>query len=106
MTTSNLKKNLKAKKMIKGILFDLDGVLVSTQSLQISSTLNALKHYCKINNNIRALVKQTFTTQEKLKILAAGKYFKKKDIVKIYSLKKKIFNEKILKKKTFLKKVS
>ena len=75
--------------MIKGILFDLDGVLVSTQNLQVLSTLDALKQYCKINNNIRALVKQTITTQEKLKILAAGKYFKHRDIIKIYNLKKK-----------------
>lgn len=91
--------------MIKGILFDLDGVLVSTQNLQVLSTLDALKQYCKINNNIRALVKQTITTQEKLKILAAGKYFKQRDIIKIYNLKKKIFNENILKKKLFSKKI-
>ena len=60
--------------MIKGILFDLDGVLVSTQNLQVSSTLNALKHYCIINNDIKSLVKQTITTREKLQILSDGKY--------------------------------
>ena len=87
--------------MIKGILFDLDGVLVATQSLQISSTLKALKFYCKINNDIRSLVKQTITTQEKLQILADGKYLRKNDILKIYKLKKKFFNEKISNKKLF-----
>tara|TARA_B110000971_G_C19956600_1_gene475943 strand:+ start:635 stop:1258 length:624 start_codon:yes stop_codon:yes gene_type:complete len=91
--------------MIKGILFDLDGVLVSTQILQVSSTLNALKHHCKLNNNIRSLVKQTITTQEKLKILADGNYLKKSDVLNVYKLKKKLFNEKILKKRLFSKKI-
>ena len=87
--------------MIKGILFDLDGVLVATQTLQVSSTLDALKNYCKINNDIRFLVKQTITTREKLRILTDGKYIKKTDISKIYILKKKIFNSKVEKKKMF-----
>ncbi len=87
--------------MIKGILFDLDGVLVSTQNLQVSSTLNALKHYCKINNDIKSLIKQTITTREKLQILSDGKYIKKSDIFKIYKLKKKIFNSEIIKRKMF-----
>ena len=91
--------------MIKGILFDLDGVLVSTQNLQISSTLNALKHYCKIDSDIRSLVKQTITTREKLQILADGNYLKKGDLLKVYKLKRKIFNNRIKKKKLFSLKI-
>ncbi len=91
--------------MIKGILFDLDGVLVSTQNLQVSSTLKALKYYCKLNNDIRSLVKQTITTREKLKILTDGNYLKKKDISNVYKLKKKIFNNEISKKKIFSLKI-
>ena len=91
--------------MIKGILFDLDGVLVSTQNLQVSSTLNALKNYCIINNDIKSLVKQTITTREKLQILSDGKYLKKSDIFEIYKLKKKIFNNEIIKRKMFSLKI-
>ena len=80
----------------------MDGVLVATQTLQVSSTLDALKNYCKINNDIRFLVKQTITTREKLHILTDGKYIKKTDISKnFYILKKKIFNSKVEKKKMF-----
>lgn len=91
--------------MIKGILFDLDGVLTSSHGLQVSSTLNALKYYCKLNSNIISLVKQTFTTQEKLKILVDGNYLKKSDALNVYKLKQKLFNQKILKKKLFSQKL-
>lgn len=89
--------------MIKAILFDLDGVLVWTQKLQILSTINALKKYCKINDNIKEIINQTITTQEKLKILANGNYLNKNDLINIYEEKKKKFNREIKKKKNLFK---
>ena len=53
--------------MIKGILFDLDGVLINTTKLQIDSTAKSLSPYMKVNNYIRSILKQTITTKEKLK---------------------------------------
>lgn len=91
--------------MIKAILFDLDGVLVWTQKLQILSTINVLKKYCKINDNINEIINQTITTQEKLKILADGNYLNKNDLINIYEEKKKKFNREIKKKKIFSKKI-
>jgi beta-phosphoglucomutase len=91
--------------MIKAILFDLDGVLVWTQKLQILSTISALKKYCKINDNIKEIIYQTITTQEKLKILADGNYLNKNDLINIYKEKKKKFNKEIKKRKIFSKKI-
>ena len=48
--------------MIKGILFDLDGVLINTTKLQIDSTAKSLSPYMKVNNYIRSILKQTITT--------------------------------------------
>ena len=91
--------------MIKGIFFDLDGVLVSTQKLQVSTTLDAIKKYCEINESIKEIVAQTITTKEKLKILEYGKYLKKENLKRIYAIKKKNFNNKIKNKKIFNKNI-
>ena len=63
--------------MIKGILFDLDGVLIDTYQLQIDSTAKALSPYVKVNNHIKSILKQTITTKEKLKIFSEANYLKK-----------------------------
>ncbi len=87
--------------MIKGILFDLDGVLINTTKLQIDSTAKALSPYMKVNNYIRSILKQTITTKEKLKIFNEANYLKKNQLKKIYIEKKKIFEREIKKRKIF-----
>ena len=89
--------------MIRGILFDLDGVLVNTHKLQSETTLMALENFCKKNNYIKTILNQTITTKEKLKILSEAGYIKRNQINKIYKLKKKFFDKKIINKKLFSK---
>ena len=91
--------------MIKGILFDLDGVLIDTTQLQIDSTVEALSPYVKVNNYIKLIIKQTITTNEKLKIFSEANYLKKNQLKNIYIEKKKIFERKIKKRKIFSKKI-
>lgn len=91
--------------MIKGILFDLDGVLIDTAQLQIDSTVEALSPYVKVNNYIKLIIKQTITTNEKLKIFSEANYLKKNQLKNIYIEKKKIFERKIKKRKIFSKKI-
>jgi HAD superfamily hydrolase (TIGR01509 family) len=75
-------------------LFDLDGVLVNTVSLQIKATQQAI--YDITNKNIDdKILKTTITTLDKLKYLYKNNIIKKDDINKIYELKKKIFNDNI-----------
>ena len=45
--------------MIKGILFDLDGVLIDTTRLQIDSTAKALSPYMTVNSHVKSILKQT-----------------------------------------------
>ena len=91
--------------MIKAILFDLDGVLINTTQLQISSTSEALNPYIKVNNYIKSILKQTITTKEKLKIFNEANYLKKNQLKNIYIEKKKIFEREIKKRKIFSKKI-
>ena len=91
--------------MIKAILFDLDGVLINTTQLQISSTSEALNPYIKVNNYIKSILKQTITTKEKLKIFNEANYLKKNQLKNIYIVKKKIFEREIKKRKIFSKKI-
>jgi beta-phosphoglucomutase len=89
--------------MIKGILFDLDGVLVDTTQLQIDSTIKALSPFVKKNNHIISILKQTITTKEKLQIFCDANYLKKNQLETIYINKKKIFKKEIKKRKIFSK---
>ena len=91
--------------MIKGILFDLDGVLIDTHQLQIDSTAKALSPYVKVNNHIKSILKQTITTKEKLKIFSEANYLKKNQLKNIYLKKKKIFEREIKKRKIFSKEI-
>lgn len=92
------------KKNLFLILFDLDGVLFNGHKLQEISTVTALKIFkVKITVQIKSLINQTLTTKEKLKILSRNNIIKKKDIKKIYFLKKKIFYQKSKKKINYSK---
>ena len=90
--------------MIKGILFDLDGVLIDTHQLQIDSTAKALSPYVKVNNHIKSILKQTITTREKLKIFSEANYLKKNQLKNIYIDKKKSLKEKLKREKFFQRK--
>ena len=90
---------------IKCLLFDLDGVLINGQTLQVNSTLESLKKFTHITREIKDLVKETITTKEKLKILYLKNLIKKKHINKIYINKKKIFGRKAFKKIKFNKRI-
>ena len=85
-------------KMINCILFDLDGVLIDGQPLQVKSTLDILKNYTKCTNEIKLLIKETITTKEKLTILYLQGLIKKNEIKEIYLKKKKLFDKIALKK--------
>ena len=76
-------------RKIECLLFDLDGVLINGQPLQMSSTLQSLKKFIPIKNEIKELIKETITTKEKLEILYLKKLIKKKNIYLIYNNKKK-----------------
>ena len=90
--------------MIKAILFDLDGVLINTTQLQISSTSEALNPYIKVNNYIKSILKQTITTKEKLKIFNEANYLKKNQLKNIYIEKKKSLKGKLRREKYFQRK--
>lgn len=90
---------------IKCLLFDLDGVLINGQTLQVNSTLESLKKFTHITKEIKDLVKETITTKEKLEILYLKNLIKKKHINKIYINKKKIFERKAFKKIKFNKRI-
>lgn len=90
---------------IKCLLFDLDGVLINGQTLQVNSTLESLKKFTHITREIKDLVKETITTKEKLEILYLKNLIKKKHINKIYINKKKIFERKAFKKIKFNKRI-
>tara|TARA_B100001093_G_scaffold378255_1_gene363521 strand:- start:2251 stop:2868 length:618 start_codon:yes stop_codon:yes gene_type:complete len=90
---------------IKCLLFDLDGVLINGQTLQVNSTLESLKKFTHITREIKDLVKETITTKEKLEILYLKNLIKKKHINKIYINKKKIFGRKAFKKIKFNKRI-
>ena len=85
-------------KNIICILFDLDGVLIDGQPLQVKSTIEVLKNYTQCTNEVKLLVNETITTKEKLQILNSKGLIKKKDINKIYSQKIKLFEKIALKK--------
>ena len=87
--------------MIKGILFDLDGVLIDTTRLQIDSTAKALSPYMTVNSHVKSILKQTITTKEKLKIFSEANYLKKNQLRSIYTKKKKFFEKEIKKRKIF-----
>tara|TARA_X000000950_G_scaffold47087_1_gene54303 strand:- start:3695 stop:4312 length:618 start_codon:yes stop_codon:yes gene_type:complete len=92
-------------RKIECLLFDLDGVLINGQPLQMSSTLQSLKKFIPIKNEIKELIKETITTKEKLEILYLKKLIKKKNIYLIYNNKKKIFDKKVSKKIKFNKRI-
>ena len=82
--------------MYSKFLFDLDGVLVDTTNIQISSTIEAIHSiYDNINNNsiINNIISSTITTRDKLKKLCELELIKNEDIEKIYILKKHIANK-------------
>ncbi len=66
--------------MIKGIIFDLDGVLVNTKMIHYNALNFALQKYEKIQINFEDHLKiyDGLPTKEKLKILFKNKKIKKK----------------------------
>ena len=87
--------------MIKGLIFDLDGVLVDTKDIHFQALNEAL---LKVNaKNIISFDDHSknfdgLPTSKKLDILLNRNWIKKKQFVKIKSLKQSL-TEKILKKK-------
>lgn len=92
-------------KNINCILFDLDGVLIDGQPLQVKSTLEVLKKYIYCTKEIKSLVFETITTEEKLKILHLQGLIKRNQIKKIYYEKRKLFEKNALNKIKFRKKI-
>ena len=92
-------------KNINCILFDLDGVLIDGQPLQVKSTLEVLKKYINCTKEIKSLVFETITTEEKLKILYLQGLIKRNQIKKIYYEKRKLFEKNALNKIKFRKKI-
>ncbi len=90
---------------IKCLLFDLDGVLINGQTLQVNSTLESLKKFTHITREIKDLVKETITTKEKLEILYLKNLIKKNILIKFILIKKKIFGRKAFKKIKFNKRI-
>jgi HAD superfamily hydrolase (TIGR01509 family) len=86
--------------MIKGIIFDLDGVLVDTKIIHYNALNLSLQKYEKIEISLEdhSKIYDGLTTNEKLGLLVKNKKIKKKNLKKIVFLKKKI-TKKLLKDK-------
>ena len=87
-------------KMIKAIIFDLDGVLVDTKIIHFEALNMALKKYNfkKISIDDHIKIFDGLPTNEKLKILNKSENLSKNSFFKINKYKKKITSS-ILKKK-------
>ena len=79
---------------LKTILFDLDGVLVDTATIQIDSTMQAIKEIenvdCSHNPDILNIITRTITTRNKLELMSEMKYISEENIEVIYNKKKEI----------------
>ena len=84
--------------MIKGIIFDLDGVLVDTKMIHYNALNLSLEKYEKIKISLEdhSKIYDGLTTNEKLRLLVKIKKIKKKNLKKIIFFKKKI-TKKLLK---------
>ena len=82
--------------MIKGIVFDLDGVLIDSNYIQYDTFLKAVQH---INKDIyysydeHEALFSSLTTRNKLKILVAQKLLNETDVEVIYNKKQELTKE-------------
>ena len=85
---------------IKGLIFDLDGVLVDTKKIHFDALNNALKsvNFEEISFKEHVNIYDGLPTLEKLKILSNKKGLSKKFFIKIQK-KKQIETQKLLNKK-------
>ena len=74
--------------------------------MQVKSTLEVLKKYINCTKEIKSLVFETITTEEKLKILYLQGLIKRNQIRKIYFEKRKLFEKNALNKIKFQKKIN
>ena len=86
--------------MYKAFLFDFDGVLVDTTEIQVLSIAEAIKHIAGFpikHPSDWEIIYSTITTKDKLIKFAKKRYFPMGQIEEIYSEKKRIANEMMLK---------
>lgn len=94
--------------MIKGLIFDLDGVLVDTKDLHFLALNEALKK-CKVKHVVsyddHVNIYDGLPTLEKLKLLNKKKFLKKSQYKNIIKYKQKLTLELLKKKIKFNKKI-
>lgn len=77
-------------------LFDLDGVIVDTKDIQVSSTIAAIEKICHVKILDTKLIESTITTREKLKLLSLEGLIDQDQIDLIYNCKKEIAEQMML----------